>query len=183
MTTLPSDASPERLVVEAKAAYAAEQYAEAAEKFAAAAEAYQQQGQPLEAAEMRNNQSVALVQAGAFAEALNAVEGTDRIFSEAGDLRRQGLALGNKGAALDGLKRWQEAASAYQQAAELLEKAGDKEAKVAVLQALSAVKLRLNEPVEALIAMQDAVDDQPRSAKKWLLKRLLKAPFRLWRGG
>ncbi len=175
--------SPEALGEAAKAAYARGEYAEAARLFAAAADAFQQQGRNVDAAEMRNNQSVALVQAGDYSAALAAVEGTDRIFAEAGDVRRQGLALGNLAAALEGLKRWQEAAEAYQQAADLLEQAGDKEARVAVLQALSAVKLRLNDPVEALITMQNAVDDQPRSVKKWLLKRLLKAPFRLWRGG
>lgn len=175
--------SPEALAAQARQAYAQEDYAEAARKFAAAAEAFSQQGKPLDAAEMRNNSSVAWVQAGQPQEALEAVQGTPEVFAEAGDVRRAGLAWGNLGSALEGLKRWQEAAEAYAQAAELLAEAGDKEARVAVLQALSAVQLRLNEPVDALLAMQQAVEDQPRSLKRGLLKRLLKMPFRLWGGG
>lgn len=175
--------SPEKLAAEAKAAYGREDYAEAARLFALAAQAYEQAGKPLEAAEMQNNRSVALVQAKAYEEALAAVEPTPQIFAEAGDVRRQGFALGNLGSALEGLHRWKEAAEAYREAAALLEQAGEREARAAVLQSLSAVQLRLNDPVEALIAMQEAVEDQPRSLKRGLLKRLLKMPFRLWGGG
>ncbi len=175
--------SPEMLAEQAKKAYAEEAFEQAAQQFAAAAEAFLASGRSLDAAEMRNNSSVAWVQAGRPQEALAAVEGTPEIFAEAGDVRRAGLAWGNLGSALEGLKRWQEAAEAYAQAAALLEEAGDREARVAVLQALSAVQLRLNDPIDALIAMQQAVDEQPRSLKRGLLKRLLKMPFRLLGGG
>jgi len=171
--------APETLAEQARMAYAAEDYQEAARLFAIASKAFQAAGRPLDAAEMQNNRSVALVQAGAYAEALEAVQGTPEIFAAAGDTRRQGLALGNLGSALEGLKRWQEAAEAYQQAAALLEGTGERAARAAVLQALSHVRLRVNDPVEALIAMQEAVDEQPRSLKRTLLKRLLKTPFRL----
>jgi len=176
------DTTPEMLAEQAKAAYANGNYQEAASLFAAAADAFQAAGKPLDAAEMQNNRSVALVQVEAYAEALEAVQGTPEIFAEAGDVRRQGLALGNLGSALEGLKRWEDAAEAYQQAATLLEGAGDREARAAVLQALANIQLRHRDPVEALIAMQEAVDEQPRSLKRSLLKRLLKAPFRLLGG-
>ncbi len=176
------NATPEMLAEQAKAAYAREEYREAARLFAAAAEAWQAAGHPLDAAEMQNNRSVALVQAEAYAEALEAVEGTPEIFAQAGDTRRQGLALGNLGSALEGLQRWDEAAEAYRQAAALLAEVGEREARAAVLQALANIQLRRNDPVEALIAMQEAVEEQPRSLKRGLLKRLLKMPFRLLGG-
>ena len=174
--------TPETLAEQAKTAYANGNYREAARLFAAAAESFHAAEQPLDAAEMRNNCSVALVQAGAYTEALEAVQGTPEIFAKAGDTRRQGLAWGNLGSALEGMKRRQEAAEAYQQAAVLLEDAGDREARAAVLQALANVRLRANDPVEALIAMQEAVEEQPRSLKRGLLKRLLKMPFRMTGG-
>ncbi len=173
--------SPQALVAEAKDAYQRQAYDEAARQFVAAADAFQAQGDALQAAEMRNNAAVAWVQAGNPQEALALVEGTPDLFAQAGDVRRAGLAWGNLGSALEGLKRWAEAAEAYRQAAALLAQAGDQEARAAVLQSLSAVQLRLNDPVEALISMQDAVQEQPPSLKKRLLRMLLRWPLRLWR--
>ncbi len=170
------------LVRQAKRLYEAKEYAAAAEKFFAAAEIYEQAGDNLSAAEMRNNASVAWVQAGEAQRAYEAALGTPEVFAEANDLRREGLAWGNIGSALDGLKRWEEAAEAYRKAADLLEQVGAKQERVAVLQALSAVQLRLNNPADALIAMNEAVNDQPASLKKSLLKRILRAPFKLLGG-
>lgn len=177
-----TEKTTEELAKRAKDLYATKEYEAAAKAFFEAAEAYQSAGDALAAAEMRNNAAVAWLQAGKPQNAYEAAQGTPEIFAEAGDVRREGLAWGNIGSALDGLKRWQEAAEAYKKAADLLEQVGAKEERVAVLQALSAVELRLNNPAGALITMQEAVENQPSSLKKSVLKRLLKAPFKLLGG-
>jgi tetratricopeptide (TPR) repeat protein len=71
----------------------------------------------LNAAEMKNNESVALLQAGKAKEALQATDGTEEVFQKAGDIKRQGIAVSNRAAALEGLKKWKEALAEYDRAA------------------------------------------------------------------
>ena len=61
--------------------------------FAQAAQAYSSAQDELNAAEMKNNQSVALLKAGKAREALSATDGTEAVFQKAGDLKRQGIAI------------------------------------------------------------------------------------------
>ena len=68
--------------------------------FEQAAEAHHKAENPLDAAEALNNLSVALLQLERAEEALQAADGTDRIFEEEGDVLRQAMALGNQAAAL-----------------------------------------------------------------------------------
>ena len=65
------------------------------------------------AAEMSNNESVALLQAGQPGRALEAARGTDALFASASDPKRQAMALGNQAAALDALGRSDEALETY----------------------------------------------------------------------
>ena len=100
---------PLTLAEDGKKEYGKGNYKAAAGLFSQAAQAYASTGNVLDAAEMRNNESVALLQAGNAGEALQAVEGTEQVFLQAGDLKRQGIAIGNRAAALEGLKKWKEA--------------------------------------------------------------------------
>jgi tetratricopeptide (TPR) repeat protein len=100
-----------------KKEYAKGAYLAAAKFFAQAGQAYENANDPLNAAEMKNNQSVALLQGGKADDALKATEGTEEIFAGAGDLKRQGIAIANRAAALEGLKKWQEALAEYDRAA------------------------------------------------------------------
>lgn len=100
-------------------------YLAAANLFAQAAQAYESANDPYNAAEARNNQSVALLQGGKANDALKATEGTEEIFAGAGDLKLQGIAIANRAAALEGLKKWQEALAEYDRAAALFEQAGE----------------------------------------------------------
>ncbi|HMD79972.1 MAG TPA: hypothetical protein VKE92_01615, partial [Anaerolineales bacterium] len=90
-----------------------------------AAQAYSSLQDELNAAEMKNNQSVALLQAGKAKDALQAVEGSEDIFQKAGDIKRQGIAVSNRAAALEGLKQWNEALQEYDRAASLFEQVGE----------------------------------------------------------
>ena len=80
------------LVEKGKKEYEQGNYLASADLFSQAAQAYTSEQDELNAAEMKNNQSVALLQAGKEEEALQATEGTEDIFQNAGDIKRQGIA-------------------------------------------------------------------------------------------
>jgi len=114
-----------QLAEQAKEEYANGNYPAAADLFAQAAQAYADANDELNAAEMKNNQSVALLQAGKAEDALHATDGTEEIFQKAGDIKRQGFTVGNRAAALEGMKKYQDAITEYERAAVLLEQAGE----------------------------------------------------------
>jgi tetratricopeptide (TPR) repeat protein len=93
------------LADKAKQEYALGNYSAAADMFSQAAQAYSAARDELNAAEMKNNQSVALLQAGKAREALQATDGTEAIFQQAGDVKRQGITVANRAAALEGSAR------------------------------------------------------------------------------
>ena len=94
------------LAEQGKKEYETGNYVAAADLFSQAAQAYTSVQDELNAAEMKNNESVALLQAGKAREALQATEGTEEIFQKANDIKRQGIAISNRAAALEGLKKW-----------------------------------------------------------------------------
>ena len=113
------------LVEKGKKEYEQGNFLAAADLFSQAAQAYSSSRDELNTAEMKNNQSVALLQAGKAKEALQATEGTEDIFQKAGDIKRQGIAVSNRAAALEGLKQWNEALEEYDRAASLFEQVGE----------------------------------------------------------
>lgn len=113
------------LVEKGKKEYELGAYLAAADLFAQAAQGYASTQDELNAAEMKNNQSVALLQAGKAKEALQATEGTEDVFQKAGDVKRRGIAVSNRAAALEGLKKWNEALQEYDRAALLFEEVGE----------------------------------------------------------
>ena len=117
--------NPVTLAEDGKKEYEKGKFLAAAGLFLQAAQAYKSTNDELNAAEMRNNQSVALLQAGKAKEALQATEGTEEIFQKVGDLKRQGIAVSNRAAALEGLKKWKEALAEYDRAASLFEQIGE----------------------------------------------------------
>ncbi len=171
---------PQQLEKEGKAAYERADYASAAKAFAEAAAAYSAGGEPLMAAEMRNNQSVALLQSKQAQAALDVVRGTEAVFAAAGDLRRKGMALANQGAALEALHRKDEAIACYRASAEILEKAGAKDLRVDVMRAVAGLQVRGGKMTDAVIAMQSGLMGLEKpTLKQRILKKLLF--LRLWR--
>lgn len=169
-----------QLVKEGKLAYQRGDYENAARAFHAANQGYQSSQDPLNAAEMANNASVAFLKAGDAQAALQVVEGTPQVFASAGDIRRQAMALGNLGAAFEGVKRYQEAEDAYQQSADLLKQVGEDQLRLNVMQSLSNMQLRTGKHLQALSSMQAGIEDVHRpSPKQRLLKKLLEVPFKL----
>lgn len=129
----------------------------AANFFLQAAQSFEAASDPLNAAEMRNNQSVALLQAGKAKEALQATEGTEAIFRQANDLKRQGIAVSNRAAALEGLKRWKEALEEYERAAAFLEQAGEGDMHSMVRKASANIHIKLGHITDTQMDIYDSL--------------------------
>lgn len=172
---------PQEQMEKAASAYQQKDYSGAAQAYQAAAQGFLAEDNLIAAAEARNNASVGFLLAGSPESALASVEGTPDIFASCGDERRQALALGNLGAALEALGRIEEAIGAYQDAAGLLASQGDETSRLEVMQSLSALQLKSGKQINALITMKAGLDGlQKPSIKQRLLKRLLRLPFGLF---
>lgn len=171
--------NPQQLADEGQAEYSKGEYLSAARLYKAAADGFLASGNELVAAEMANNCSVAFLKGGNAEAALEAVMGTDIVFVNKGDILRQAMAIGNQAAALEKLKRLDEALSAYEKSAELLEEAGEFELRAYVLQSISSLQLRKGHYLEAYAKMLDGVMglDKP-DFKQRLLKSLMQVPFK-----
>ncbi len=173
----------EAQVKAAQQAYQQTNYLTAAREFGAVAEAYRARGQELKAAEMANNQSVALLQAGDAEGALQAVEGTEEIFEKGGDRLKAAMAIGNRAAALDTLNRLEEAEAGYRRSAELLDELDECEMRAHVLQAISALQMRAGRQLEALANMKAGMGDiRKPTMRQRMLKKLLDFPNKILPG-
>lgn len=170
---------PDQLAEEATKAYQRGKYIEASEGFQLAAAGYQAQNKPLLAAEMENNRSVAHLQAGNAKAALEAVTGTDEIFKQAGDAVKQAMAIGNRAAALEALKHYDEAEIAYQQSATLLKSSGERELHAHVMKSLSTLQIRKGKQIEGIVNMRASLEEiENPTLKQRILQMLLKLPFK-----
>ena len=166
------------LIEKAKSAYEAEDYEVAAQWYERAASQYSQQGDGLNAAEMANNRSVSLLRNSNPAAALQSSLGTDQVFAQSGDNRRQAMALGNQAAAYEALHKTEDAIRLYQQSNELLKQINEPSLRVFVLQSLSGLYLRKQHYLNAMAAMQAALDIKPHlSLRERILKKLLQIVF------
>lgn len=168
--------SPATLADQAKKEYEKGAFLAAASLFLQTAEAYETLGDPLNAAEMMNNRSVALLQAGKARDALLATEGTEQIFSQANDLKRQGIAVGNRAAALEGLKQWRDALAEYERAAVLFEQAGEGDMHSVVRKATANIHLKFGRVNDT---QMDVYDSLRLVEKPTLSQRVMKFLMRL----
>jgi tetratricopeptide (TPR) repeat protein len=170
--------SPQEIADQAKSIYLAGDFPAAVQAFAEAVSAYSEAGDLPMSAEMKNNMSVALLRNKQAEGALEAVLGTDAVFAEAGDPRRQGMALANQASSLQALKRYKEAIDLYVQAGKILESAGEVEFHLEVMQLLSSLYLRRFKLIDAIIALQSGLaavknpTPKQRFMKKFLFFRL-----------
>lgn len=161
-------------------AFQKEQFQEAARLYQQAVEACQTTGDALATAEMKNNLSVALIKAGDPNQALAAVIGTDEIFANAGDYRRQAIALGNLASAYEAIGELQKACEHYQRSADFFKQVGEHDLRVFTLQSLSALQLRMGSQFEAMATMDCALAEKKNlSLRERFLKKLLRVPFRM----
>ena len=148
------DSDSKSLSTNALQVYQTGDFKNAARLFGEAATVFLSQGNQLDAAEMKNNQSVALLQAGDARGSYDVAHGTAQVFLEGGDFRRQGMAFGNEAAALNALGRLDEAVVSYRLAADALEKAGEDQLRASSMQALAGIQLRKGKYLDALFSMQ-----------------------------
>lgn len=170
---------PKSLAENAMKTYQEGDYANAARLFGEAASAFTAQNNLLEAAEMKNSQSVAWLQAGNPRAAYEAARSTASIFAEAGDFRREGIAWGNEAAALQALGRTQDALEKYRLAAAAFERAGEDEMRNTVMQAIAGLELKRGKVMDALLNMQIGLSGiRHPTLKQKILLALLR--FRAW---
>ena len=167
---------PITLAEQGKKEYEQENYLVAADRFAQAAQAYTLLKDELNAAEMKNNRSVAMLQAGKAKEALQATEGTEEIFRNAGDIKRQGIAVSNRAAALEGLKNWKEALAEYDRAASLFEEIGEGDMHSTVRKAAANLNLKRGRLTDS---QMDVFDSLRLVEKPTLLQRIMKFLVRM----
>ena len=172
--------SPQQIAKEAQSAYKSGDYAAAAQSFEAARQGYLSANNAVMAAEMANNRSVALLQAGDEEGALSVLEGSEAIFVESGDRKRQAMTLGNQAAALEALNRLEEAEGAYWKSAEILKEIGEKDMRLSVMQSISALQLRTGRQMQAVASMHAGVDNiEKPTIKQRFLKRILGIPMQM----
>jgi tetratricopeptide (TPR) repeat protein len=164
-----------KLTEDGKSAFEAGQYETAAGMFESAAQGYASLNDKVNAAEMKNDLSVALLKLGRGQAALDAALGTDQVFARANDLKRQGMALGNQAAALEALKRWDDALAAYERSAEVFAEASEGELRSMVLKSSAAIKLRRGKIGESAIRMIGSLEAKDKPSifdrlLKWLLR-------------
>ena len=170
---------PKALAANAAKVYQEGDFENAARLYGEAASAFQAENNVLDAAEMKNNQSVAFLQNGDAHASFEATHGTAEIFLAAGDIRRTGMARSNEATALQVSGRLDEAVQIYRQAADDLEKAGEDQLRASVMQAIAGIQLRKGKIMEALLSMHIGLTGvkQP-TLKQKILRGLLK--LRAW---
>jgi tetratricopeptide (TPR) repeat protein len=166
-----TQAELQKLAETGKRAFEAGEYKSAAGTFESAADGYASLHDDANAAEMKNNLSVALLQMGKAQEALNAVLGTEQVFERAHDLKRQGMAVGNQAAALESLHRFDEALIAYERSAQFFAQAGEGDLRAMVLKSAAALKLKRGKVVDSALKMIGSLESKEKPS---LFERLLK---------
>jgi tetratricopeptide (TPR) repeat protein len=174
-----TEPNPASLAEQAQHAYKARQYQRAAELFHQAAQAFTLGRNGLLAAEMKNNASVAYLQAGDPQKALDAARDTDKVFEGAKDIKRWATAVGNQAAALDELGRWQEALTAYEHSAQLFSEVNEKDMRALMLKSAAGIKLKRGRVSESAYEMIGALEAK---ATPSLFERILRflLRFRPW---
>ncbi len=155
MTT---EINPVALSEKGKRAFAEKKYQEAADYFRQAAHEFTLGRAGDMAAEMQNNLSVALLQAGKPQEALDAVLGTDEYFAGMKDIKRQAMSLGNQAAALEALGRLDEAVEKYERSADLFAQAGEGDLRAMVMKSAAAIKLKSGKVTDSAFKMMGALE-------------------------
>lgn len=164
------------LAEQGKQEYAKGAFGVAADLFSQAAQAYDSAQDELNAAEMKNNQSVALLKAGKAEAALHATDGTEEIFLKAGDQKRQGIAIANRAAALEGLKKYNEAMEEYNRAAVIFEEISEGDMHSVVRKATAEIFLKRGYIGNT---QMDVLDSLRLVEKPTLTQRFLKFLMRL----
>lgn len=158
--------------------YSKKRYQQAIEGFAQCLQAFQIDGDELSAAEMQNNLCVTYVQMKNGAEALAAVQDTDKVFAAHGDLKKQAMALSNTASALELLHQNDEALDLYQHALDLFKEVGEKEMRTSVLRRVADLQLKTKRELQAMASMEALYNQEEKSSIKDSFFRKILEKFR-----
>lgn len=147
-----------KLAADGKAAFESARYETAADLFSKAANGYAELNDRVNAAELKNNLSVTLLKLNRNKAALDEAQGTEEVFAGIGDTKRQGMAIGNQAAALEGLGRLDEALAAYERSAQVLGEAGEGDLRSLVLKAAAGIQLKQGKLTDSGIRMLGALE-------------------------
>ncbi len=137
---------------------------------------YENAGDELLAAEMRNNISVTLLGRKEAREAYDIVKGTDEIFASHGDRRRQAMAMANTAAALEALGQKEEALALYEQTLDIFKEIGEKSMRANILRRISDLQIKTKRGYQAIASMEAALDQgEKHSVKDSVFKTALRA--------
>ena len=153
-------------------------FASAIHFFSEAVKRYTDEENSLDAAEAKNNLSVALLQEDRAQEALEAVEGTNIIFAEAKDSTKQAMAFGNQAAALEALGKKEEALTLYRKSAALFGEVGEGDYQEIVLKSIAALEFRSGKLQDTASTMLQSLG---ASEKPSLFQRFLRFILRIVR--
>jgi tetratricopeptide (TPR) repeat protein len=150
------------------------EFIQSADYYFQAAIFYKSQNNFILSAEMKNNQSVALLLGKQGQNALEACLGTAEFFLENNEEKRAGVAYANEAAAYQAINEFQIAEERYKQAANILNSIGEKEMYAQIFHSLSQLQLRMGKQFDALTSMKTNLENtEDTSFKKRLLKFLL----------
>jgi tetratricopeptide (TPR) repeat protein len=153
-------------VSEAFSAYKSKDFKSAAALFQECIEFYDHANDGVNAAEMRNNLSVVLLELKDPEKALHVLANTDLIFEKLGDSRRQAMALGNMAAATQALGHNDEALALFERSAEVFKLSGDKELRSITLKKIADLQLKTKKQFQAMASLQAAYDQKEKSTVK-----------------
>jgi tetratricopeptide (TPR) repeat protein len=167
---------PTQLAEQGKQAFRNKKFDEAVDLFRQATEGFTLSNAGTQVAEMKNNMSVALLQAGKPQESLDAVLGTDKFYEDLQDVKSQAMALGNQAAALEGLHRYDEAIADYGRSAELFFQIGEGDLRAMVMKSAAAIKLKTGKVTDSAFKMMGSLDAKDTPS---FFERILKFFLRL----
>lgn len=107
---------------------------------------------------------------------MDAALGTEKIFEDAKDIKRQAMALGNQAAALDALHRYDEAVAKYELSADLFSQVNEGDLRAMVMKSAAAVKLKTGRVSESAFRMIGSLDAKQTPG---FFERILKFFLRL----
>jgi tetratricopeptide (TPR) repeat protein len=168
---------PVQLADQGRSAFEAKKFDEAAGFFQKAVDGFTRGRNDLMAAEMKNNMSVALLQAGKPQQALDAVTDTDTLFENANDIKRQAMALANQAAALEALDRPDEAIQKYETSAELFHRIHEGDMQALVKKSVAAIELKRGRVTSSAFKMMRMLEAREKPS---LFERLLRYFLRLF---
>ncbi|MCP4426344.1 MAG: tetratricopeptide repeat protein [Chloroflexi bacterium] len=151
--------------------------------FETAVSIYVAQNDELGQAEALNNMGVIYRVKREWETAVATLQQAAAIFKKMGDANRQAQTLANLGDLQAVQKKRDEAARSYSQAAALFAQHNDPAKQSQVLRALSLLRLRQGQWMNAMMRMEESLTVAPRLGPgKWLLRVLLRLALGLFRG-